>query len=200
MNKGKLIVFEGISGTGKETQAKLLQMFLRKHHITSQIVFHPSPQLKLILDDWRKKRNIDTLTEVYLLLADRYDCVRRLVVPALKRGEWVIGLRNYVSALVYQGKTEEERTWIAQEFKRFEPVADALFLFDIIPEDAMARVMRRHNETGESLGKFETPVYLKEKRERYLTVLQHIPYIRVDASRSIDEIQNTILHDVNFLL
>jgi len=54
MRHGKLIVFEGVSGTGKETQAKLLQKYLAAHHIRSQIVFHPSPRLKEILSEEEK--------------------------------------------------------------------------------------------------------------------------------------------------
>ena len=46
MKKGKLIVFEGVSGTGKETQAKLLQKYLAAKKIISHIVFHPTPELK----------------------------------------------------------------------------------------------------------------------------------------------------------
>ena len=48
MKKGKLITLEGISGTGKETQAKLLQKFLGGRGIKAEIVYHPSPDLKKI--------------------------------------------------------------------------------------------------------------------------------------------------------
>lgn len=193
MKRGKLIVFEGVSGTGKETQAKLLQKYLAAHHITSRIVFHPSPELKKIISAWRKERAIDAVTEIYLLLADRSSRVRQLIVPALKKGEWVISLRNYVSALVYQAKSDKDRRWITKEFLRFEPKPQCLFYFDIIPKAAMERVMERHTATGEPLGKFETPALLNEKRKNYQNVLQHIPHITIDAGASIDEIHRKVL-------
>ena len=112
MKRGKLIVFEGISGTGKETQAKLLRDYLSKQKITTQIVYHPTPEMKTILSTWRKLRKIDSIPQVYLLLADRADRVRKVILPALNRGDWVISLRSYLSALVYQGRSEKDRDWI----------------------------------------------------------------------------------------
>lgn len=198
--KGKLIVFEGISGTGKETQAKLLQSYLQARGIKSRVVYHPSPELKVLLSAWRKERNIDHITEVYLLLADRSDRVRQVIRPALAKGEWVISLRNWVSALVYQGKTAKERTWIDREFAKFEPRADVLFWFDIDPAMALARILARHKHAGEPIGKFETPALLNEKRKKYRNVLQNILHVRIDASRDITAMHKGICKCINVLI
>ncbi|MBI5620602.1 dTMP kinase [Candidatus Gottesmanbacteria bacterium] len=196
ITKGKLIVLEGISGTGKETQAKLLQKVLMTNGITSEIVFHPTPDLKDVLSKWRKTRSIDHVTEIYLLLADRSDRVRQTVKPALEKGEWVISLRNWMSALVYQATTEEERMWVTQEFSRFEPKPDLLFFFDLTPEDALARITKRHNETGEPLGKFETLEHLSQKHTAYQEVLKSMKHVHIDASMSIDAIQTQVITSV----
>lgn len=197
MNPGKLIIFEGISGTGKETQAKLLKEYLTSKGIVSQIVFHPTPDLKEVLTAWRGKRGIDHITEIYLLLADRSDRVRQIIKPALAKGEWVISLRNSLSALVYQAKTAEERAWVTQEFSRFEPKADLLFFFDITPEAAITRITKRHNETGEPLGKFETPEFLAQKRTAYQTVLKSVKHDTINATRSIEEIHKQIVNSIH---
>ena len=89
MKRGKLIVFEGVSGTGKETQAKLLQTYLAKRKIIAHIVFHPSPELKEIL-----RIQPSAAAELRLLAADRLRRVREEIAPALQKGEWVISLRN----------------------------------------------------------------------------------------------------------
>ncbi|MFZ2024825.1 MAG: dTMP kinase [Microgenomates group bacterium] len=197
MNTGKLIVFEGVSGTGKETQAKLLQTYLAKQQITSSIVFHPTPDLKEVLSLWRKTRSIDATTEFYLLLADRYDRVSQVIQPALDRGEWVISLRNYVSALVYQAKTPEERKWMKEEFFRFEPNPDGLFHFDITPEAALKRIMERHEKTGEAIGKFENPKALEEKRAKFIEVMRDIDHVAIDASLSIEYIHKKIIASIH---
>lgn len=193
---GKLIVLEGISGTGKETQAKLLKEYLAGKGIISQIVFHPSPDLKEVLAAWRGKRGIDHITEIYLLLADRSDRIRQVVKPALAKGEWVISLRNSLSALVYQAETSEERAWVTQEFSRFEPENDLLFFFDITPEEATVRIKKRHDETGEAMGKFETPDHLAEKRAAYQEILKSIKHVRLDASKSIEKIHQDIITQI----
>lgn len=193
MKRGKFIVFEGISGTGKETQAKLLSRVLAKRGIKSRIVYHPTPELKSILASWRKQRKIDAVTEVYLLLADRYDRMRQVIMPALEAGEWVISLRCWVSALVYQGRTTQDRQWIAHEFSHFEPEPDYLFWFDITPDRAIARIQKRHRETGEKLGKFETIARLKKKRAAYRTVLSDMQHMRIDADKSIEEMHKQII-------
>lgn len=192
MNPGKLIVLEGISGTGKETQAKLLRDYLAKQGIVPHILFHPSLDCKNLLTTWRKTRSIDHITELYLLLADRSDRVRQVIKPELEKGEWVISLRNWISALVYQAQTPEERKWVTKEFARFEPASDLLFFFDLTPEQAMARITKRHNETGEPLGKFETLAHLAQKRSAYQEVLRSLPHIRIDASQSIETIHQDI--------
>jgi dTMP kinase len=186
--KGKLIVFEGVSGTGKETQAKLLQKFLKKNRIVSHIVFHPSPELKNILRRWRRERNISPQTELYLLAADRLSRVEQIIQPALARGEWVICLRNYISAYVYQGN--------GKEIAKFDPKPDYIFYFDISPEDAMKRILSR----GETVGKFETPKLLNEKRRTYQKILRHIPHIKIDASRSIALIHRDINKYISVLI
>lgn len=189
MNKGKLIVFEGISGTGKETQAKLLQQHLTSRKIPSIIVYHPSSELKTILSEWRKNRHIDNISEAYFLLADRYNRVGQIIKPALAQGKWVISLRSWVSALVYQGKTASDREYLKKEFGWFEPKADYFFYFDIDASRALGRIKKR----DEPIGSFETKALLLAKRNVYQSVLRAIPHIAIDASESIETIHHRLI-------
>ncbi|OGG08651.1 dTMP kinase [Candidatus Gottesmanbacteria bacterium RBG_16_43_7] len=194
MEKGKLIVFEGISGTGKETQAHLLGEYLQARHIENKIVYHPSVELKQILASWRRDRQIDRTVEVYLLLADRCHHVQKAILPALARGIWIISLRSWVSALVYQGETAKDQKWIMSEFARFEPTCDRLFYFDIDPVTALARTQKRHTKTGEPLGKFEIPRLLAAKRQKYQLILQNIEHVAIDASGDVDTVHKSIVN------
>lgn len=197
MKRGKLVIFEGISGTGKETQAKLLAAYLKQKNIKTSIVYHPSPELKEILSKWRKERKTDSLAEIYLLLADRESRVKEIILPALTRGEWIISLRSWVSAMVYQGKTPQERKWIAGEFQKFEPKADYLFWLDMSPEEALERINERHKNTGEPIGKFEYGKLLAEKRKKYVSIFAKISHIRLDASKPIGRLKQQITSYIN---
>lgn len=179
MKKGKFIVFEGVSGTGKETQAKLLQKFLKKKGIFSKIVFHPSPELKPAL---RKASSVGE--QIKLLAQDREDRVKKVIRPTILRGEWIISLRNYVSAMVYQGDTGI--------IKKIDISPDYLFYFDISPKVAMERIVSR----GETRGKYEKLMVLEEKRKKYQEVLKNIPHIRIDASQSIDRVSARITDEI----
>ena len=194
--RGKFIVFEGISGTGKETQAKLLKKYLAHKNIAATIVYHPTPELKRILSRWRKERRIDSTTIVYLLLADRNDRVEQIIKPALKRGEWVLSLRSWISALVYQGETPAQRVWISHQFSELEPRPDFLFYFDIDPEIALARINKRHESTGERLGTFETLHHLQEKRNAYEQILPSLPHHRINARLTSNEMQQAVLQQI----
>ncbi|MBI5613415.1 dTMP kinase [Candidatus Gottesmanbacteria bacterium] len=192
---GKLIVFEGISGTGKETQAKLLQESLKERKIVSHIVYHPASEVKSFLSYYKKERRGDWKTLVYLLLADRYCWVNEKIKPALLKGEWVISLRSYISALVYQGESVTDRAWIQRQFAEFEPVPSSLFYFDIDPKIALTRIMTRHEKTGEPLGSYETRKLLTKMRNRYLSVIQTVELHShtLDAAHSVKNLHKEIL-------
>ncbi len=181
--RGSLIVFEGISGTGKETQAKLLKKYLSSKKIKSVIVFHPSPELKPQL-----RRAVSARAQIELLASDRADRVRSIIDPALENGEWVISLRNYVSAMVYQGDEVS--------VKKVDREPDFLFYFDQSPEVSMKRIISR----GEPLGKYETRKLLEEKRKKYLHVLTHIPHETIDATQTIDSIASKIVSEISHLI
>lgn len=187
MKRGKLIVLEGVSGTGKETQAKLLQKFLKKKGIISRIVFHPSPELKPAL---RKAASVSE--QIELLAQNREDTVRKVIGPAISRGEWVISLRNYVSAIVYQGDVDV--------VKNIDIQPDYLFYFDISAGAAMERVNARHKKTAEPLGKFETIELLNKKRDTYKKVLGNISHVTIDAAQSIPAIERDINKYLNILV
>ena len=191
--KGKYIVFEGISGTGKETQAKLLAQYLKKKGRDVEIIFHPTVRLKQVLKDWRKK-SISLMTEAFLFIGDRHDMVEKKLLPALGKGKWVIGLRNRASCMVYQAKTEGEERLINYLFSTFEPKPDLIFYFDLAPKEALKRIKRRTEETGEEKGAFEKIGLLTEKRKKYKKVLGKFHGVfTIDASESVKKIHQKII-------
>lgn len=101
------ITFEGIDGSGKSTQARLLADYLSDKGI--KVFFTKEPgEGKLgktirteILD--RRDIEVDSYAELCLFCADRAQHVRELILPKLEDGYTVICDRYYDSTLAYQG-------------------------------------------------------------------------------------------------
>lgn len=108
-NLGKYIVIEGADGTGKTTQADLVQEYLESLDIEVLHVKEPGGTpiaeaiRQVILD-----ATLDRLprTNMLLFTANRYELWHSTIKPALERGAWVICTRNYWSSIAYQGYGE----------------------------------------------------------------------------------------------
>ena len=103
----KFITFEGVDGSGKSTQARLLADYLAGKG-TKVFFTKESGEGKLgkairaeILD--RRDIDIEPYAELCLFCADRAQHVRELILPKLKDGYTVICDRYYDSTLAYQG-------------------------------------------------------------------------------------------------
>lgn len=105
--KGIFISFEGIEGTGKSTQARLLSEYLRERGFSVTQTEEPGGtlislkirELLLSLDS----RGIDPITELLLYNASRVQHIKEVIIPALERGDIVITDRFCDSTVAYQG-------------------------------------------------------------------------------------------------
>src|SRR3989344_7639591 len=103
MQKGKFIVIDGIDGSGKGTQVKLLKRALGKNTIfTHEPGGTPKAEAirKLLLE--RKKEFSTPLADFLLFWAARADHVEKVILPALRAGKNVITDRFDSSTLAFQ--------------------------------------------------------------------------------------------------
>lgn len=106
MNKGIFITFEGIEGSGKTTQAKMLAEKLKKEGLKVLYTYEPGDtelgqKLREILLNPDIK--INPLCELLLYFADRVQHIEEKIKPHLKEGFIVICDRFTDSTVVYQG-------------------------------------------------------------------------------------------------
>jgi len=105
--RGKFISFEGIEGTGKSTQAKLLQQSLLG--LGYEVILTEEPGGTLISLRIREillsvdHTNMKPLTELLLYNAARAQHIEEVILPALNRGAVVITDRFTDSTFAYQG-------------------------------------------------------------------------------------------------
>lgn len=190
--RGKYIVFEGISGSGKETQARRIFAYLQEKGIKARLVFEPSPDTKPILRKWQSEVD-DRLMELLLFTADRRRIVQREVLPALEKGEMIVNVRSYISTLVYETETPSDEALVSF-LHTFVPRYDLIFLLDIEPSLAMRRIETRHEERGEPISKFEKLERLKRDRIKYKKVFGDLENVVVlDGEQSIEKIHREIL-------
>jgi dTMP kinase len=105
--RGLFLVFEGVEGAGKSTQARLLAAWLSERRIPHRLSREPGgtalgESVRGVLLDARGP-GISPEAELLLMLAARAAFVRELVEPALARGEVMISDRFDLSSLAYQG-------------------------------------------------------------------------------------------------
>ena len=123
--KGKFITFEGIDKTGKSTQSQMLADYLEANGIPYVKTREPggTPAAELIRELVMNTDGLENTTECLLMMASRFENVYKNILPALKRGEWVICDRFNDSTLAYQGAKIMET---AQDFKWLRGLTELL--------------------------------------------------------------------------
>ncbi|MBL3552320.1 dTMP kinase [Rhodovulum sulfidophilum] len=146
----RFISFEGIDGSGKSTQARLLAERLRGQGCEVVLTREPggSPGAeqirRLVLegdpDRWSPE------TELLLFTAARRDHLERTVRPALGRGAVVICDRFADSTRIYQGITRGDLRATVDRLHELmigcEP--DLTFILDMAPATGLARARGRN--------------------------------------------------------
>ncbi len=146
-SKGLFISFEGIDGSGKSTQARLLAEHLRAAGRDVVLTREPggSPGAEeiraLVLrgepDRWSAE------TEILLFTAARRDHLERTITPALAAGKVVICDRFADSTRMYQGLSRGDLRAVVDDLHRLmigvEP--DLSILIDMDPEQGLSRAL-----------------------------------------------------------
>jgi dTMP kinase len=104
--RGKYIIIEGPDGTGKTTQAQLLTDTFNERGLKSRYVHEPGETpIGLELERLIKDRTLgrDSLTDLLLFTANRVEVWNQVIEPSLENGENIIGDRNWLSSVAFQG-------------------------------------------------------------------------------------------------
>ena len=187
---GRFITFEGIDGSGKSTQARMLAERMPGAVLTREPGGSPGAEeireLVLTGDPGRWSPE----TEILLFTAARRDHLEKLITPALERGQTVICDRFADSTRVYQGITRGDLRARVDDLHRLmigrEP--DLTFIIDMDPATALARGVARPDAER----RFEDfGLSLQEKvREGFLDIAREFPdrCQVIDGNRSAEVI------------
>ena len=189
------IVFEGIDGAGTSTQIKKIceknpQKFFQTAEPTS---LETGKFLRRMLGG---EFSVDEKTNSFLFAADRAEHLygKNGIIEQINNGKTVISDRYLFSSLAYQSIScgEELPKLLNSKF----PLPEILFFFEIDPEISLKRVDSR-NEKKEIYEKIETQKKIALEYEKIISEYENNPsctmkIIRIDATKSIEEISETI--------
>lgn len=184
--RGLLMVIEGIDGTGKSSQAKMLAEALRQAGESVILDREPSdgPYGKRLRESMTAGR-LSADEELELFHKDRRQHVEDVISPALARGTHVVLDRYYFSTMAYQGARGFDVAKLRATNESFAPAPDLLFILDLDVAMALERIGGRGDEANE----FEQAEALQFCRDVFLSVANE-SYARViDSSDSMDVIQ-----------
>ena len=203
--KNLFIVLEGIDGSGKSTQTKLLKEKLAKAGHKLYTTFEPtdSPIGSLIRNIFNRRVVTDNRAIAALFVADRLDHLLNPVngiIKKLEEGYTVICDRYYFSSYAYQSE-EVSLNWLieANSISQNLLKPDVNIYIDIDPEISMERL----NKDRSSLEIFENLSNLQKVRSRYqeafrlLEDKENIAF--VDGNQLVEEISNAIFDIVSAL-
>jgi len=206
---GKFITFEGIDGSGKSTQLRMLASDLRARGVDIISTHEPggTPLGRRLREAFLEtEETVAPRAELLLFAADRAQHVEFLIKPALAEGRTVISDRYADATFAYQGAGRgfEEETVnevIALATGGLKP--DLTLFFDISVERALGR-MNSHNgdERIQNRMDLETAEFYTRVREAYLGIAarERERFKIVDANGSVDEIHRTVAEIVNGFL
>ncbi len=190
------ITFEGIDGVGKSTQLDLLQKWFEGQGKEVVRTLEPGgtelgQEIRHLL--LHRKGDVAARAEALLYAADRAHHVATKIRPALAQGKVVLSDRYFDSSVAYQGAAreldvEEVRNislWAVDHL-----IPDLTVLLDL---DAQAAILRR-NKTGTEPDRLEREKvdFFERARAQYLELAKEPRFLVVDATLSIDEIQQQI--------
>ena len=166
---GMFITFEGIDGSGKSTQARMLADHLRASGRDVVLTREPggSPGAeeirRLVLEGDPDRWSAET--EILLFTAARRDHLERIIEPALNAGKIVISDRFADSTRMYQGLSRGDLRGTVDRLHEMMIVRepDLTFLIDMEPETGLARAKGR-NGTEERFRGFRRRVAGKDAR------------------------------------
>jgi len=162
---GKLIVIEGLDGSGHSTQAGLLKNYLQK--IGKKVILTREPTLdsvagrkiRQVLD---KKIKISAKELQRLFAKDRQEHLKNKVIPALKADKIVVSDRYFFSSFAYGVSDGLDLNWLIKINDKFL-LPDDSFILKVRPKICLKRIEGR----GSAKTLFEKEKKLAEVWQTY---------------------------------
>jgi dTMP kinase len=187
----RFIVFEGMDGSGQDTQAKLFSEYLKKQGFKVWLTSEPSKDLASLGVTVRyilaNEKDFPPASLQILMVADRAMHVEK-IRKYLDDGYVVISIRYLYSNLAYGFADGIDINWLVSLNRTFPRPAAVAYL-DLPVETALGRVETRSKVTGRPMDRFETLDHQTRVRQAFYDLAQLCPEIKkVDATGNPEEV------------
>ena len=199
---GRLIVVEGIDGSGKSTQLQLAMRYLQARGL--QTFFTEWNSADLVKAVTKKGKKKQTLTPLTFSLLHATDFAHRLVhniLPPLKAGMIVLSDRYMYTAFARDVVRGVDPKWVRRVYS-FAPRPDLALYFDVPIEVSVQRLLAgraqlKDYEAGMDLGLAADKVssfklFQARILDEYAGISREYGLTRIDASRSIGDQQQLV--------
>ncbi len=201
LKKGFIVAFEGIDGSGKTTQAKLLYENLKNRGYDVLLSKEPTDSIygqkikKLALGE---RDFFGPMEEYRLFINDRKIHVKNTLKPALEEKQIIILDRYYFSTIAYQGAIGVDPQTIKRENEGFAPIPEIVFLLKVPPRVGLRRIQIGRNEEPNLFEKEENlrnvDKVFDEIKEDYIVSMSGIDDVPVIHKKVLNVINDIIAH------
>ena len=204
-HRGKLIVVEGIDGSGKSTQISLLSHWLRSQgYAVAFSEWNSSPLVRQTTRRGKKKEMFTPTTFSLLHATDFADRLESYIVPLLKAGAIVCADRYAYTAFARDVARGVSRRWVRNLY-RFAIHPNLAFYFRVPLDVALGRILGgrdalKYYEAGMDLGlahDVEESFRIFQGRilDEYDAMAKEMGFHIIDATQSI-EIQQMRMREI----
>jgi dTMP kinase len=204
MPQSAFLSLDGLDGTGKSTQCRMLVDWLRENQVPVTACAEPGGTTigeelrKLVL--FGREHRLAIPTEAMLFMASRAQLVDEVIRPAMERGEVVISDRFLLANVVYQGHAggmRPEDLWSVGAIVTGDLEPDLTLVFDAPLEVTFARRNREADRMEERDREFHQAV-----RRGFLYEAGRRPekHRIVDATPDVEAIQRAVRREAARLL
>lgn len=202
---GKLITLEGVDGSGKSTQMRILaeQLALKKYDVITTIEPGGTPLGKSLRAIFLEtEEEITPRAELLLFAADRAQHVKLLIEPALDEGKIVISDRFADATFAYQGAGRgfsEETVNQVIELATEGLKPDLTIFFDVPVSKALGRTGSR---SGNNRMDTEKAAFYERVRESYLGIAEREPerFKIIRGDQTVEETHQQVMQIVTGFL
>ena len=185
--RGVLITFEGVEGSGKSTQMRRLERWLRREGYRPEVTREPDgtalgAAVRRLFE--RPGVKPQPLAEMFLFMAARQQHVREKIAPWLRAGRIVLCDRYTDATVAYQGYGRGVEPQLIREMNVHATggvFPDLTLLFDLDPAVGFRRIGTRRLDHFER----EKLAFHRRVRRGYLEIMRTEPkrVRRIDAAR-----------------